>query len=239
MMKWRHRANDLWLSLGFWIPGNRFWIPFQWNLNSRFQSLGELWISWLDFGFQSSGYRIPKANLWFPGFRITFKWCLSGPASNSVNLHGRTRKWANWWALLSPSHRVHSPALAIPNLGMLKRCLEEQEPKDRGTGDSGSFICTWGLSSLNFLIPRPPIVFSIPLFIRHFKNSLILIKKKQKELYLIKPRLNLRPIFQTKKPSNINFSARMSWSISGALSKILKPLEFLNLITYSYSLFKQ
>ena len=28
--------------------------------------------------------------------------------------------------LLSPSHRVHGPALAIADLGMLKRCLEEQ-----------------------------------------------------------------------------------------------------------------
>ena len=139
-----------------------------------------------------------------------------------------TRKCANWCVLLSPLHRVHSLALAIANLGMLKRCLEEQEPKDRGTGDSGSFICTWGLSSLNFLIPRPPIVFSIPLFIRHFKNSLILIKKKQKELCLIKPRLNLRPIFQTKKTSNINFSARMSWSIS----EILKPFKKLAVVYY-------
>ena len=89
--------------------------------------------------------------------------------------------------LLSPSHRVYVSALAIADLGMLKRCLEEQlmqEPKDRGTGDSGRFICTWGLSSsvcaLSFLISRPAIVFSIPLLIRHFKNSLIIHKEKAK-----------------------------------------------------------
>ena len=31
--------------------------------------------------------------------------------------------------LLSPSHRVHGPALAIADLGMLKRCLEEQNAR--------------------------------------------------------------------------------------------------------------
>ena len=93
-----------------------------------------------------------------------------------------TRKCTNWCVLLSPPHRVHSLALAIANLGMLKRCLEEQERKDRGTGDRGGGYLYMGLiiPRLSFLISRPAIVFSIPLFIRHFKNSLIIHKEKTK-----------------------------------------------------------
>ena len=60
--------------------------------------------------------------------------------------------------LLSPPHRVHSLALAIANLGMLKRCLEEQERKDRGTGDRGGGLFVHGAYhpsfELSHLAPR-------------------------------------------------------------------------------------
>ena len=110
------------------------------------------------------------------------------------------------------------PALAIANLGMLKRCLQQQEWKDRGMGDRGGggyLYMELIIPRLSSLISRPAIIFSIPLFIRHFKHSLIIHKVKTKgiygvSLYLIKPRLKLRPIFKTKKPSNLNISARMS-----------------------------